>query len=217
MVDETLRVTNLGGLDVGDAVNFERCGEEKEKWRATPLPALLSLFFFFRPAHPNPASPSPLPRSAARVGDEIGGHLVSGHVACLATLTGVIPSPAGDGNLTLRLAAPGRWGRYLLPKGFVALDGVSLTLGADVCQPGSGSGSGRASGSASSSAPAEAATTTFAVHLIPETLRATTLGRLTAPGAVLNLEVDAATQAVVDAVEAAVEARLEAALAARGL
>lgn len=148
-------------------------------------------------SHPHPPS-LPLSFSAARVGDEIGGHLMSGHVACLASLTSVEPAP--DGNVTLRFAAPGRWGRYLLPKGFVALDGVSLTLGADVVQPASSSD----------------ASTTFAVHLIPETLRATTLGGLSA-GAALNLEVDAGTQAVVDAVEAAVEARLEAALARRGL
>lgn len=161
VVDETLRVTNLGALKAGSVVNFER---------------------------------------AARVGDEIGGHLVSGHVACTADLTAVQPSPAGDGNVTLRFAAPGRWGRYLLPKGFVALDGVSLTLGADVSQPGDG-GDGA---------------TTFAVHLIPETLRVTTLGGMAA-GARVNLEVDATTQAVVDAVEAAVEARVSAALAKRGL
>jgi riboflavin synthase len=143
------------------------------------------------------------------VGDEVGGHLVSGHVACLASVRAVEPSPAGDGNVTLRLATPCRWGRYLLPKGFVALDGVSLTLGADVCQPQGQPQEQRQRAGAG-------AATSFAVHLIPETLRATTLGRLS-PGASLNLEVDAATQAVVDAVDAAVGARLEAALRARGL
>lgn len=151
---------------------------------------------------PNPLLKPTNNTSAARVGDEIGGHLVSGHVACTADLTAVQPSPAGDGNVTLRLAAPGRWGRYLLPKGFVSLDGVSLTLGSEVVQPAGGGDSGGA--------------TTFSVHLIPETLRVTTLGSLAA-GARLNLEVDATTQAVVDAVEAAVEARLDAALAKRGL
>jgi riboflavin synthase len=134
---------------------------------------------------------------------------VSGHVACTATLTAVRPSPAGDGNVTLRLAAPARWGRYLLPKGFVALDGVSLTLSEDVAQPSpGGEGGGRDESGG--------AITAFGVHLIPETLRVTTLGRLAA-GASINLEVDATTQAVVDAVDAAVEARLDAALAKRGV
>ena len=71
--------------------------------------------------------------------------------------------------------APAALMKYLLPKGFVALNGCSLTIG-------------RVEGD------------TFDVWLIPETLRATTYGELQV-GALVNLEIDAQTQAIVDTVE----------------
>jgi riboflavin synthase len=124
---------------------------------------------------------------SARVGDEIGGHMVSGHVACTATVAAV--RRADDGNVSVDLALPSLWRRYVLSKGFVALAGCSLTVGA-VTHEG------------------------FTVHLIPETLRATVLGSW-APGDRVNVEVDAGTQATVDAVERVLEERLEGVVAAR--
>lgn len=95
-----------------------------------------------------------------RLGDRLGGHLVSGHVDGV----GRLESREDDGDWsTLRFAAPGLAGQ-LVPKGSVAVEGVSLT----VCEVG----------------PA-----TFTVQLIPHTLAVTTLGRLRAGDAV-NLETD---------------------------
>jgi riboflavin synthase len=109
---------------------------------------------------------------AARFGDEIGGHLLSGHVSTTVPLVG---REEREGNLTLWFGNEAGVGRYLLPKGYVAIDGCSLTLG-------------------------EVSAARFAVHLIPETRRVTTLDALR-PGDRVNLEVDAQTQAVVDTVE----------------
>ncbi len=111
---------------------------------------------------------------AARFGDEIGGHLLSGHVLATAE---VVAREERDGNLALTLRVPADAVRYLMPKGYVAVDGCSLTIGV-----------------------VDRAAATFAVHLIPETRRVTTLDALR-PGDRVNLEVDAATQAVVDTVE----------------
>lgn len=109
---------------------------------------------------------------AARFGDEIGGHLLSGHVLEAAT---VVERRELDGNLALTIEVGAAAARYVLPKGYVAIDGVSLTVG-------------------------EVQARRFAVHLIPETRRVTTLDALR-PGDRVNLEVDAATAAVVDTVE----------------
>lgn len=117
---------------------------------------------------------------AARFGDEIGGHLLSGHV--LDTLE-LVERAEVEGNLRLRFRAPRSAVRYLLPKGFVAVDGCSLTIGE--VDPGAA---------------------TFDVHLIPETRRVTTLDDLR-PGDRSNLEVDASTQAVVDTVERVLASR----------
>jgi len=96
-----------------------------------------------------------------RLGDELGGHLVSGHVDGIAELSTRedLPDMAG---LTLR--APGALSRFIAPKGSVALDGVSLTVN-------------------------EVEGDTFSVLLIPHTLQVTTFGSLRA-GARLNLEID---------------------------
>ena len=118
---------------------------------------------------------------AARVGDEIGGHLLSGHISGGATVLSRAAT-ATSLSLTLQLDPPLR--PYVLPKGYVGLDGCSLTVG-DAVDP-----DGR-----------------FAVHLIPETLRVTTLGALRA-GDRVNVEVDAMTQAVVDTVERVMARRL---------
>lgn len=98
---------------------------------------------------------------ALRLGDRLGGHLVQGHVDGVADLLEV--RPEGEGK-RIRLAAPGPLAGYIVEKGSVALDGVSLTVA-------SGAGKG------------------FEVALIPHTLAITTLGRWTPPRKV-NLEVD---------------------------
>jgi riboflavin synthase len=98
---------------------------------------------------------------ALRLGDELGGHLVSGHVDGIAEL--IARDDFVDmAGLTLR--APAALCRFIAPKGSVALDGVSLTVN-------------------------EVKADTFSVLIIPHTLMVTTLGNV-APGARLNLEVD---------------------------
>lgn len=117
---------------------------------------------------------------AARFGDEIGGHLLSGHVVCAGE---VVAREEHAGNLILRIRVPADVLRYVLPKGYVALDGASLTVGA-----------------------VDAASCAFDVHLIPETRRITTLGDAR-PGDRVNVEVDAQTVAIVDTVERVLAAR----------
>jgi len=96
-----------------------------------------------------------------RVGDPLGGHLVSGHIDGVARVTAL----AKDGDsLRLTFDVPHELARYIARKGSVAVDGVSLTVN-------------------------EVAGTTFGVNLIPHTQAVTTLGRLKV-GARVNLEVD---------------------------
>jgi riboflavin synthase len=110
---------------------------------------------------------------AARFGDEIGGHSVSGHVWGMAKVTEVERSEA---NLRVRMLPPDDLRKYIFEKGYIGLDGASLTIGA--VQPDGA----------------------FDVHLIPETTRLTTFDRVQ-PGSPVNVEIDAQTQAVVDTVE----------------
>lgn len=117
---------------------------------------------------------------AARFGDEIGGHALSGHVWSTVEVVGVQTT---ETNHTIVLRAPADATPYLLPKGYVGLDGCSLTLGR-----------------------VDPEDRTFRVHLIPETLRVTTLGDR-AVGDRLNLEIDAMTQAVVATVQRVLAAR----------
>jgi riboflavin synthase len=98
---------------------------------------------------------------ALRAGDRLGGHMVQGHVDG----TGEVESVTGEGFArVVRIAAEPELLRYVVEKGSIAVDGVSLTVA-------SVDGSG------------------FAVSLIPETLERTTLGQA-GPGRVVNLEVD---------------------------
>ena len=108
-----------------------------------------------------------------RVGDEVGGHVLSGHVC--ATVP-VVEDRAEPGYRRLTVRIPGSWMRYLSLKGFVALNGCSLTV-----------------------AELDREASTVAVSLIPETLKRTTFGGVHV-GDRLNLEVDPQTQAVVDTV-----------------
>ena len=122
LAEETRRVTTLGDLVLGDAVNLER-----------PL----------------------------RLDARLGGHLVLGHVDGVGRVTAV--HREGDGR-RLGVAVPPSLRRFLIPKGSVAVDGVSLTVAA---LEGDG----------------------FTVALVPHTLAATTLGGR-AVGARVNLEMD---------------------------
>jgi len=98
---------------------------------------------------------------ALKVGDELGGHIVSGHVDGLAEAVSAVPE---GGSTRWRFRPPAALGRYIAPKGSVALDGVSLTVNEVDAQG-------------------------FGVNIIPHTAAATTFGRLR-PGAEVNLEID---------------------------
>ncbi|SEH08040.1 riboflavin synthase subunit alpha [Candidatus Venteria ishoeyi] len=109
---------------------------------------------------------------AAKFNDEIGGHLLSGHVHTVAEIS-AIEQPEDNRVLTFKLEP--QWQKYILNKGYIGLNGCSLTI-------------------------AEVLENQFKVYLIPETLRITTFGTLQT-GARVNIEIDTQTQAVVDTVE----------------
>ena len=102
---------------------------------------------------------------ALRLGDELGGHLVTGHVDGLGTI--LAAEPQGD-STRLTVAVPRELGAALAPKGSVTLDGVSLTV---------------------NEVHDEGEETRFTINLIPHTAQHTTLGQL-APGRQLNVEID---------------------------
>lgn len=148
LMKETLRITNLGDLVVGDSVNVER---------------------------------------AAKFNDEIGGHLMSGHIMTTAEVSKILTS---ENNRQIWFKIQDKTlMKYILHKGYIGIDGISLTVG-------------------------EVTATRFCVHLIPETLQRTTLGSKKL-GNRINIEIDPQTQAIVDTVERVLaqrEATLEAAL-----
>ncbi len=110
---------------------------------------------------------------SSRVGDEVGGHDVAGHVRG----TGTIISRKVEGNVwDLQIAVPEGWMRYITTKGFIAIDGSSLTVGERHLEG------------------------SFWIHLIPETVRLTNLGEKK-EGDRVNIELDARTVAIVDTVE----------------
>lgn len=109
---------------------------------------------------------------AMRFGDEVGGHILSGHIAMTATL---IERESTHTNSRLRFSCDTRWMKYILPKGFAAIDGASLTIG-------------------------EVGDDWFEVYLIPETRSLTTLDSKPLNSA-YNIEIDSQTQAIVDTVE----------------
>lgn len=139
LMAETLRVTNLGRLEVGDRVNLER---------------------------------------AARFGDEIGGHAMSGHIMAQSEL---LERQQSETNTSLWFSLPGELAKYVFSKGYIGIDGISLTLG-------------------------EVRADRFAVHLIPETLSRTNMGTIR-PGQRVNIEIDPQTQAIVDTVERVMASR----------
>jgi riboflavin synthase len=102
---------------------------------------------------------------ALRVGDEIGGHIVTGHVDAVATVTKV---EEVGGSLTVTIEVPRALGSAIAPKGSIALDGVSLTVN-QVEDAGEA--------------------TRFTVNIIPHTADHTTLGDIEV-GRKLNFEID---------------------------
>jgi len=123
VIEETLKMTCLGSLQVGDRVNLER---------------------------------------SVRLADRLGGHLVQGHVDGVGTLFS--RAPAADGSIVVRIEAPADVLRYVVYKGSIAVDGISLTVAAIDA-------------------------TSFSIALIPHTQDVTTLG-FRQPGDKVNLEVD---------------------------
>ena len=103
---------------------------------------------------------------ALKLGDELGGHIVTGHVDGVGAVVGT--SPAGD-SIRVGIAAPGDLAPYLAAKGSITVDGVSLTVNEVSDQPDG--------------------TCHFALNLIPHTGEVTTLGDLS-PGSQVNLEID---------------------------
>lgn len=98
---------------------------------------------------------------AAKLGDELGGHIVSGHVDGLGRVVAVEPE---GGSHRVHIEAPAPLHRYIAAKGSITVDGVSLTVNAVEGQR-------------------------FEVNIIPHTWQATTLGGLN-PGDPVNLEID---------------------------
>ena len=96
-----------------------------------------------------------------RLGDELGGHMVSGHVDGLGEVRSVLPE---NGSWRVQVEAPRGLSRFIAPKGSVSLDGVSLTVN-------------------------EVAGNVFGVNVIPHTWNVTTLGQLK-PGDAVHIEID---------------------------
>jgi len=109
---------------------------------------------------------------AIRFGDELGGHLLSGHIMSAGLIHSIIEK--GEGT-DISIIAPPSLQKYIIEKGFIAIDGISLTVG-------------------------EVQSNVFALHLIPETLRMTTLGSKQ-EGDAVNIEIDSNTQTIVSTVE----------------
>ena len=98
---------------------------------------------------------------ALSIGDELGGHIVSGHVDGVGEVESVTPD---GGSRRIRIRAPAPLHRFIAPKGSIAVEGVSLTVN-------------------------EVEGDVFGVNIIPHTWAVTTLGRLAA-GSKVNLEID---------------------------
>ncbi len=107
-----------------------------------------------------------------KMGDELGGHLLSGHIMGLGEIKKL--TEVGEG-LDLAIEAPQSMMKYIHEKGYIGLNGASLTIGS-------------------------VSKNRFNIHLIPETLRLTTFGTVV-NGGLVNIEIDAMTQTIVATVE----------------
>ncbi len=115
---------------------------------------------------------------ALKMGDELGGHLLSGHILGMGEITERVE---GKENLDLRISCPNHIMKFIQEKGYIAIDGISLTIG-------------------------NVDETSFSLHLIPETLALTTISEKQV-GEKVNIEVDSMTQTIVTTVERILEAR----------
>jgi riboflavin synthase len=116
---------------------------------------------------------------ALKMGDELGGHLLSGHIMGVGE---IIERTSGDDHLDLLIDCPDDILKFVQQKGYIAIDGISLTIG-EVDDGG------------------------FALHLIPETMKLTTIGGKQL-GEHVNIEVDSMTQTIVSTVERVLEGRI---------
>lgn len=107
-----------------------------------------------------------------RFDTELGGHIVSGHIHCVAQIKHIINT---DGNCKIQLNLPSKWQKYVMYKGFVSVNGASLTVG-------------------------EIDDSGFWLHLIPETLSISNIGQAKV-GDELNVEVDQQTYTIINTVE----------------
>ncbi len=115
---------------------------------------------------------------ALKMGDELGGHLLSGHILGTGKITRRI---SGNNHLDLEVKCPVTILKYVQEKGYIAIDGISLTIG-------------------------EVSSSGFDLHLIPETISLTTIGDKEV-GDTVNIEIDSMTQTIVSTVERILEAR----------
>jgi riboflavin synthase len=153
---------DLDSIDLGASISHSGCCltvvEKGEGWFAVEVSgetlALTTL------DHWREGGPVNLER-AARLGDEMGGHIVSGHVDGVGTVLSITPE---GGSHRLKIRAPRPLHRLIAPKGSIAVEGVSLTVN-------------------------EVEDDVFGLNIIPHTWDATTLGDLVA-GSRVNLEID---------------------------
>lgn len=117
---------------------------------------------------------------SAKMGDEIGGHPMSGHVSAMAKIVDVQES---ENNKAMTFELDPTWMRFVFSKGFVGLDGASLTV-----------------------VDANKDAGTFKVFFIPETLKLTRFGTRQV-GDYVNVEIDPQTQVIVETVERVMESR----------
>jgi riboflavin synthase len=113
-----------------------------------------------------------------RMGDELGGHIISGHVLMVAKIIDRVERGEGTDFL---IENPPEARPYILEKGFISIDGMSLTIGNITDE-------------------------SFSLHIIPETLRITTISNKKA-GDYVNIEIDSRTQAVVDTIRRSMEVK----------
>ncbi|MGB1379077.1 MAG: riboflavin synthase subunit alpha [Candidatus Thalassarchaeaceae archaeon] len=113
-----------------------------------------------------------------KMGDELGGHIISGHVLTTAKILQIVNK--GEG-IDMMIENPPEVNQYILEKGYISIDGMSLTIG-------------KVSGD------------NFSLHIIPETLRITTIGHKNV-GDYVNIEIDSRTQAIVDTIRKSMEVK----------
>lgn len=113
-----------------------------------------------------------------KMGDELGGHIISGHVLTTAKILQIVNK--GEG-IDMMIENPPEVNQYILEKGYISIDGMSLTIG-------------------------KVSEDNFSLHIIPETLRITTIGQKNV-GDYVNIEIDSRTQAIVDTIRKSMEVK----------